>query len=113
MPKWAEEKLRNIPVTYLVYAYHGKIKVKRGKMDGCFMPVEGTTAWHAKVPHIPMYLSKSGKVWVKRKEDIPKAKEMVREYNRQRINQIESTYKTAKRNAENIAKGESDNGSGI
>ena len=53
----------NKQISYLIYYYRGEIKVKAGYMDGVFCPLDNKHTW-----------------WVKQAEDIPKAKELLKEH---------------------------------
>lgn len=92
------------PVSYLVYAWRGEIRVKAGRRipgDKTFHPIEGA-AWHTHVPVEELTLRR-GRVWVTNKEDIPCAVKMIQEYYRERITVIHTKYQTAIANAESIS----------
>ena len=91
-------------ITYIVYTWRGEIKVKEGRMNynGTFLPPKANSPWMSKCPREPMKINSYGKVWCKDKSQIPIAKEMVREHAIQRIESIENTYTSARRNIEKI-----------
>ena len=78
------EILDMLPYTYIVYPWYGNIKVKIGKK------FPGSSAFYAKdnnyrhvdVPDVPMMMSEGRckKIWVENVEDIPKAKEIVKQW---------------------------------
>lgn len=70
----------NKPISYLIYYYRGEIKVKAGYMDGVFFPLDKKHTWQTGVPDTPMVVNSKSKIWVKRTEDIPKAKELLKEH---------------------------------
>ena len=70
----------NKQISYLIYYYRGEIKVKAGYMDGVFCPLDNKHTWQTGVPHKPMVVNSKSKIWVKRTEDIPKAKELLKEH---------------------------------
>lgn len=67
-------------ISYLIYYYRGEIKVKEGYMGNNFYPLDKKYPYHTGVPHKPMIVNSKGKIWAKQKDDIPRAKELLKDY---------------------------------
>lgn len=74
---------------WLVYYHKGEIKVKKGYLGRCFYPEDQNT-WMTTCPREYMKVTSKGRVLVRNEEDIPKAKEMIRQYYVGKISDIEN-----------------------
>ena len=95
-------------ITYMVYTWRGEIKVKEGIMrgNGVFFPPNANSPWMSKCPTEPMKINSRAKVWCIDESQIPRAKEMLIEYARRRIETIEGNYNSAIRNVNKIINAE-------
>ena len=57
---------------YLLYFWHGILKIKHGKMGNNFIPDEGSYPWHTQIPEQPLTVE-HGKIWCEDEFNIPYA----------------------------------------
>lgn len=83
------DKYRIGETKYLVYCYKGKIRVQEGYCgrDNCFVLVN-EDRWLTTAPKEYMKVSEKGRVLVRNKEDIPIAKQMIREYYAGKVDEV-------------------------
>lgn len=99
------DKYRTGGISWLVYAYKGEIKVRRGYNNYGTFVLEKQNRWLSKTPSRYMQISSRGKVLVDREEDIPKAKDMVKQFYIDKINVIESKAVTSLTNIQSVITG--------
>lgn len=90
---------------YLVYYYHGEIKVKHGNINGVFFP-DNERAWHTKIPDKLYKVSSRGKILVLDKEDIPMAKRAIYNHYLKRIDEVSSKAVASLRNIQKMVREE-------
>ena len=82
--RWQEEKIKDLPFCFLVYAWRDEIKVKKGKVWGTFHPTDDNGhpigARQSKIPYEYMKINSYGKVLCRHEKDIPQAIEMVKKH---------------------------------
>ncbi|MBP5565173.1 MAG: hypothetical protein J6X45_05575 [Lachnospiraceae bacterium] len=85
------DKYRRGAVYYLVYYYRGDIRVQAGYPDGKTFTLRDQNKWLVGCPHCCGYVNSKGKVLCRREEDIPAAKQMIREHYINKISEVENT----------------------
>lgn len=98
-------KTERIPVTYIVYYHKGAIKVHAGKKCGVFYPFD-TKTYMTKNPDVPMEMNSRGKVWCLHPEDIPEAKNMIREAYKDKLTDYREVSGAVIRNFRKVTEGE-------
>ena len=90
------DKYRTGRLFWLVYYHKGDIKVEAGYRHGGYPYSKGTftlrdrNTWLVRIPYYPMEVSSNGRVLVMYEEDIPEAKQMIRDFYVSKINTIEN-----------------------
>lgn len=93
---------------WLVYYHKGDIKVEAGYRHGGYPYNKGTftlrdrNTWLVRIPYYPMEVSSNGRVLVMYKEDIPKAKEMLIEHYKNKLDSLKRQKDIAISNIENL-----------
>lgn len=75
---------------FLIYGYHGEIKIKRGHACGRSFTVLGEDYRHTQIPEKPM-VYESGKVLCHSEEDIPKAVEIFKQRYTGRLKELQNS----------------------
>ena len=97
------DKYRVGETKYLVYYHKGEIRVQEGYLGSnhSFVLVD-EDRWLTTAPYEYMKITQKGRVLVKNKEDIPKAKQMIREYYAGKVQDVRDKAITALNNIKNI-----------
>ena len=96
------DEYRKVPISYLVYYYKGEIKVQRGHDNYGIFVVDDENRSYAKTPKRHYQVSSCGKIIVDREEDIPKAKEMLIEHYKNKLDSIKRQKDIAISNIEKL-----------
>lgn len=97
------DKYRVGETKYLVYYHKGEIRVQEGYTgrNHSFVLVH-EDRWLTTAPKEYMKVSEKGRVLVKNKEDIPIAKQMIREYYANKVDEVKDRAITALTNIKKI-----------
>lgn len=97
------DKYRIGETKYLVYYHKGEIKVQEGYTgsNNSFV-LAHENRWMTTAPHEYMKITTNGRVLVRNKEDIPIAKQMIREYYAGKVDEVKDRAITALTNIKKI-----------
>lgn len=97
------DKYRVGETKYLVYCHKGEIRVQEGYLGSNHSFVlANEDRWLTTAPYEYMKVTQKGRVLVKNKEDIPKAKQMIREYYAGKVDEVKDRAITALINIKRI-----------
>lgn len=113
MSSFLDKYKKGNPV-FLIYYYKGEIKVKEGYVETLYdLPYavrkfypKDENKWHTGVPYGFGFVNSKGKILVKHKEDIPKAKQMIREHYTAKIDEVKDRAVASLMNIQNMIKSE-------
>jgi len=97
------DKYRVGPIRWIVYPYHGEIKVQAGYISNSRTFVSADkNSWLVRIPSSFMKVGSRGKVLCRSEEEIPIAKQMVKEYCIKKIDEVGDSAISALYNIQHI-----------